>query len=204
MSLFVSVTADLSSGKVMIVPDDADKKLVRSQAMKSFRQEQRRRRDVSGKSAISANEAWKTHRKRARRRPGAVAKPSRQAASRPPQDIRLQPRLSSTAADQDDEDTSSPRFSLSAACIAHMVQKIRLYIDALTDNFIDGYFAPARHSKSLASIMVHWAHPTSLTFETGNNSLGLLHFGAAIGDQRIIKHGQRLYLDTLNMVRRDI
>lgn len=31
-----------------------------------------------------------------------------------------------------------------------MVQRMCLYIDVLTDNFIDGYFASARNSKSLA------------------------------------------------------
>ena len=74
---------------------------------------------------------------------------------------------------------------LSPTCIVHMVQQMRLYIDTLTENFIHGYFESARDSKSLATIMTHWASPTSPTFKTGNNALALSHFGGAIRDQRI-------------------
>lgn len=203
MSIFVQVIPDLFKGKVTILPDEMDKKVIRSQAMKSFRQKQRRHRNFLDQPVISADEAWRSHRKRHRRAKETEAKPFRQDASSTLLYIRTGSKVSTTP-DQDDDATDSTGFSLSATCIAHMVQKMRMYIDALTDNFIDGYFARARTSRSLASIMVHWARPTSPTFETGNNSLALLHFGAAIGDQRITKQGQRLYLDTLNMVRIDI
>lgn len=206
MSVFVHANPDVRNGKVKVLPNEADKKLVRSQAMKSFRQEQRRKYDVLDRTVISADEAWRSHRKRSRPRQAKMvtAMPCRHDVHRTLHGIQASQKSPSTRSDEDYMGVAASEPNVSPACITHMVQQMRLYIDALTENFIDGYFAPARNSKSLASIMTHWARPTSPTFETGNNSLALLHFGAAIGDQRITKQGQRLYLDTLNMVRRDI
>lgn len=192
MALFVQLVPDLSGRKAkMVIDDEDDRKRVRSLAMKAFRDEQRTTYIRGDRTVPSGDDAWRQHRKTARRCAKSSSKPVQQDNTSDPV--------------EGDSDGKEQQPILTTPCITDMVQSTHMYRMALTQNFCDGYFpASAQTDSSLPTILSHWTSPMSPAMETGNDALALLHLGGAIGDERVSLEGHRKYLHTLHMVRHDI
>lgn len=69
-------------------------------------------------------------------------------------------------------------------CESHLINNTHVYRTALASNFVEGYFPTAE--------------------EAGYDALTLLHFGGAIGSDRIALEGFRKFVITLELVRHEV